>query len=199
MIIDAYGKKHIFEADTQGGRKPYGKSGNEEIFETQDGLRFWFDIDESCFKTDDDGIYLYIHNDLFMQSAWSAFFLHIHGRTIAFSHKQNDYFQSWSAERREDGSYYWEIGGIGHLFRYRDPDKGGGPKRVYHALSNVERFCTRAEQEFAIAFITDVLSRFNGVALSMWRGERQTADVIFTNDIQQKLSVGSLVEGNDDE
>ncbi|MFG5382768.1 hypothetical protein [Yoonia sp. R2-816] len=191
MIIDADGTKHFTEADKH-SPGPYGKSGKEEIFKTQGGLRFWFDIDESCFLTDDPNIYIYHYRDAFIQTHRSAFFLHIRGRTISFSKtmKENGFFNDHIATRRDDGSYFWEIGGIGVLFR--NPGKA---ERTKIALSNAQKFRSREEQDFAISFIIDALSRYSGEVLGMRLGEPQSADVSFSKKIKEKLANGDLIEG----
>lgn len=190
MIIDADGKKHLTESDKY-SPGPYGRSGKEEVFETQGGLKFRYDYDSNCFLTDDPDIYLHIYRDVIVHTQRCLFILHIHDRAIAFSEEAHElgFFEDYWRNVHEDGTHYWPVGGIGGLFR--NPGKREDNKI---ALSNVTKFRSRKEQDFAIAFVTDALSRYTGSGSGLWKGKSQHADVIFSDEIQEKLANGALIE-----
>jgi len=189
MFIDANGTKHY--PDTELETAPI-HTGKEKTYTSRTGLSFWFDVNAQTVWTNREDVYLFQYRSTDRENPGKAFFLHISGKSIAFSSELGRYMPSLPSEK-ENGTKYWKIGIIGGEYHAYEHTKGE-LRHKYYPLTNTNHFSSIEEQSFALALIEDILSNFEGSLLRNAHGKEQNAEVIFTTELQQRIAQGDFVK-----
>lgn len=189
MFIDGDGNEHLVGDIRE--TKPL-KTGKEKSYLSRTGLTFWLDLNTRTVWTDRGDVFLHEHESYDRDEPGFVFILHIEGRSIAFSKSSEQRFMLTSGDR-EDGSRYWEFGHIGA--QYENLAKVlTRPLSQTFKMTNAKQFASATQQEFALTLVEDILSHFMGNWLGLAHGNEQFADVIFTEELQQKIACGDFVE-----
>ena len=185
MIIDADGKKHLFEGDSN---LSIPKSKSIKFSLPPDDIQCWYDYSYRSFLCERSDLILfeYLFNNL--GEGGRVFILHIESRSISFTHEKG--LSGWlgGPESHGDGKKYWEISNIGLPIRHKDRFQA----RKYYPLTNSHCFASREQQELALDFLTLSLSRYSN-ALDAAHGRAHRNEVIFSKKLQNKLSSGELI------
>ncbi|XAT62353.1 hypothetical protein GN278_17200 [Rhodobacteraceae bacterium Araon29] len=191
MFIDADGNKQFTGSSYE--QEPL-KTGKERTYSgARTGLSFWFDMNCDTVWTSRDDVFLHEHTSKDRDEPGFVFILHIEGRSIAFSKSPEKRFMLTSKDR-EDGSRYWEFGHIGAQHEKYTETLNVTDLQTYK-MTNADKFANPEQQEFALTLLEDILTNFMGNWLGLAHGGVQSADVIFTQELQQKIARGDFVEG----
>ena len=195
MFIDADGNKCYLDETREATQYNIVK---EKTYTSRTGLDFWFDVNSHTVWTSQDSIFLHEFWSNDRDNPGAAFILHIAGRSIGFSNTGSVFpdvpYMDDIAQKRSDGSRFWEIGIIGGQYRNLERIAGEKSSKAYD-YSNSDHFESKEQQEFALTLLEDILSNFTGSFLGQAHGKEQSADVLFTDELKEKIERGDFIEG----
>ena len=190
MFIDADGKKHFVGSSIE--TNPI-KTGKEKTYTSRTKPTFWFDVNTHTIWTERDDIFVHEHESDNREEPGYAFILHIEGRAIAFSKSPEKKFTLTSGDRA-DGTRFWEFGHIGEQYEKRTKTLKIAVRKNYK-MTNANKFADTKQQEFALTLLKDILSNFTGNWLGLAHGTEQSAEVVLTKELREKIEDGHFVEG----
>ncbi|WP_274836933.1 hypothetical protein [Phaeobacter gallaeciensis] len=167
-------------------------------YDLPSGGRFWFDPTRQAIVSSDDGMFFQIILRSDFGEIIKRILLNIDGLKIQFSEEGGRGFQA-TLPKNSDGISIWKIGDIGTplLFYTGHDDERAGKSRPaeerFQILSNTCKFSSREQQDRAIEFVSEALSKFGNSFFSAVSGNEKPAIVEFSDTVRNNLERGTYI------